>query len=172
MTQLKIKCANPKDASILTQIAFAAKKIWNYPQEYYEIWKDELAITEKYIADNTVFKAILQNKVVGFYSIVLNPADFYSGEVYVMKGNWLEHIFILPEYHKKGIGSMLTDHAKEQCRQKKLDKLFIFVDPFAKGFYDKIGAEFLYNSKSSIPGREIPVYSLPCNYSSACFLKP
>ena len=159
---LKICKAESINALLLTEIAFAAKKHWNYPEEYFEIWKDELTITEKYIADNTVFNAILQNKIVGFYSIVHNPEDFYSGEVFVKKGYWLEHIFILPEYHKKGVGSMLINHAKEQCRQKKLNELFIFVDPFARGFYDKIGAEFLYDSKSSISDRLIPVYALSC----------
>lgn len=41
-----------------------------------------------------------------------------------------------------------------------IQHLLIFADPYAKGFCDKIGAGFLYDSKSSVPGRMIPVYDL------------
>jgi hypothetical protein len=50
----------------------------------------------------------------------------------------------LAEYHVPGSGI---------SRTKDIRNLFIFVDPFAKGFYDKIGAGYLYDSMSSIPGR-------------------
>lgn len=33
-----------------------------------------------------------------------------------------------------------------------IQHLLIFADPYAKGFYDKIGAGYLYDSKSSVPG--------------------
>ena len=93
-------------------------------------------------------------------SIVNNEKDFYSGEILVEKGYWMEHIFILPEFHKMGIGSKLIQHVKDICVEKGIQKLLIFVDPNAKGFYDSIGARFKYESKSSIPNRLIPVYEL------------
>ena len=157
---IKITEANYADYDILTEIAFSAKKHWNYPTKYYEIWKEELTITEKYLKQNIVFKAILGDSILGFYSIVENKADFYSGEILVQKGFWLEHFFIRPDYHRAGIGKQLINHAKNISEKIGIQNLLIFVDPFAKGFYDKMGADFLYNSKSSIPDRLIPVYKL------------
>ncbi|MBN1927081.1 MAG: GNAT family N-acetyltransferase [Prolixibacteraceae bacterium] len=163
LKNILIKKAKKTDHNILTSIAFSAKRHWNYPEHYYELWKDELTLSEKYISKNTVYKACYLDKILGFYSIVENEKDFYSGEVFVEKGFWLEHIFILPEYHKMGIGSLLIKHAKQLSKKKGIESLKIFVDPYASGFYDRIGAKHIYDSASSIPGRKIPVYLLKIN---------
>ncbi len=157
---IRIIIAEERDHDMLTTIAFSAKRHWNYPEHYFELWKDELTISEEYIKNNLVYKACYLDKIPGFYSIVENKADFYSGEVFVEKGFWLEHIFILPKYHKMGIGRLMIDHAKQVSKTKGIKMLKIFVDPNATGFYEKIGACLSYNSPSSIPGRTIPVYSL------------
>ena len=59
-----------------------------------------------------------------------------------------------------GIGALMINHAKQISRDLSIPDLLIFVDPYAKGFYDKVGAKYLYDSKSSIAGRMIPVYGL------------
>jgi maltose O-acetyltransferase len=160
LRELIIERARDSDFETLTDIAFAAKRHWNYPDKYYEIWKDELTITREYIKENLVFKSIYSDIVMGFYSIVENKADLQVNEIFVKKGFWLEHIFLKPEYHKMGIGRVLIEHAKCISKNNGISNLLIFADPFAIGFYDKIGADFLYNSKSSIPDRLIPVYNL------------
>lgn len=159
LSKIVINKAIDNDSSILTEISFAAKRHWSYPDNYYDLWKDELTITKDYIGQNIVYKAHC-DLIVGFYSIVENKSDFYAGETFVKKGFWLEHIFIRPEYHKFGIGRLMIDHAKKISENNGIDHLLIFVDPYAKGFYEKIGADYLYDSKSSIPGRLIPVYDL------------
>jgi GNAT superfamily N-acetyltransferase len=160
LQQIKIIRANSSDYLLLTEIAFEAKLFWNYPQSYYELWHKELTITADYINQNLVFKAVNNDLIIGLYSIVENKSDFYAGEVFVPKGFWLEHIFIKPVYHQLGIGRMMIKHVKQVLKNKGIIDLFIFVDPFARGFYDKIGAKYLHDSKSSIPGRLIPVYSI------------
>jgi GNAT superfamily N-acetyltransferase len=160
LSEIQINKALDVDCDILTAISFAAKRHWNYPDSYYDLWKDELTITKDYIIHNMVYNAKLRNIILGFYSIVENKSDFYSGETLVKKGFWLEHIFIKPDYHKLGIGRLLIDHAKLVSGNRGISDLFVFVDPYAKGFYDKIGADYLYDTKSSIPGRWIPVYDL------------
>jgi len=153
-----IRIALPGDAEILTKIAFAAKHTWNYPESYFEVWKDELTITKDYTNNNIVFIAKKGKQVVGFYSIVIVQNDFMAGNVLVKKGFWMEHLFIKPSFQKKGIGSMLMEHALKYCEENWIDELKIFVDPHAVGFYEKMGAKFMENSPSSIKGREIPVY--------------
>jgi GNAT superfamily N-acetyltransferase len=158
--ELIVERAQPTDHEGLTEISFTAKRHWNYPENYFQIWKDELTISSDYICKNTVFNAVLNGIVVGFYSLVENPQDFYSGEVFVSKGFWLEHIFILPEFHHRGIGRFMIEHAKNTALKIGASCLLVFSDPYAKGFYERMGARFLYDSKSSIPDRSIPVFEI------------
>ena len=158
--KIQIRQAQDIDSDLLTEISFTAKKHWNYPDNYYDLWRDELTITKEYINQNIVFNALYQDAVIGFYSIIENKADFYAGETFVKKGFWLEHLFIKPEFHKQGIGVFLINHAKQVSKDLGISDLLIFVDPYAKGFYDKLGADYLYDSQSSIPNRMIPVYDL------------
>jgi GNAT superfamily N-acetyltransferase len=160
LEKIKILKTQDNDCDVLTEISFAAKKHWNYPNSYYDLWKDELTISTAYINQNIVYKAQFADVILGFYSIVEIKSDFYAGETFVKKGFWLEHLFIKPDYHKFGIGRLMIDHAKMISKTMGISNLLIFVDPFAKGFYDKIGADYQYDSKSSIPGRLIPVYNL------------
>ena len=113
LEKIQIRQAQDIDAHLLTEISFAAKRHWNYPDNYYDLWRDELTITKDYINQNIIFKALYLDSVLGFYSIIENEADFYSGDTLVKKGFWLEHIFIKPEYHKLGIGVLLINHAKQ-----------------------------------------------------------
>ena len=158
--KIQIRPAHISEASSLTAISFEAKRHWNYPEEYYEHWRDELTINEDYIRSNMVHVAVYGDLLIGFYAIVENPQDFWAGKVFVAKGFWLEHIFIKPEFHKLGIGRQLIKHACIAAKDKGINKLMIFVDPFAKGFYDKVGARYVKDSPSSIDGRMIPIYEL------------
>jgi len=68
--------------------------------------------------------------------------------------------FIRPDYHNFGIGIQMINHAKNISQKMGIRNLLIFAATFAIEFYDKIGADFLYDSKSSIPDRLIPFYDL------------
>src|ERR1035437_4990811 len=105
LAKIKIDKVQDIDCDILTEISFDAKRHWNYPDSYYDLWKDELTITKDYIKQNIVNKVQIGDLILGFYSIIENKSDFYSGETFVRKGFWLEHIFIKPDYHKFGIRS-------------------------------------------------------------------
>lgn len=130
--KIQITKANYSDSNILTDIAFSAKRHWNYPEWFYEIWKDELTISEEYIKQNMAYKALLDDLIIGFYSIVENISDFYSGDIYVQKGFWLEHIFVRPDYHKLGIGRSLINHSKLIFEKNQIENLLIIVDPKCK----------------------------------------
>jgi len=160
MENLIIRRATENDDLILSKIAFNAKKHWEYPEEYYTIWKDELSISQTYINDNFVYVAEIDGEAVGFYSIVNIAEDFYADEVLVKKGFWLEHVYVMPGNHKKGIGSKLMRHAINCCKENNISKLQIFVEPYSVGFYDKIGADYVGDSKSSIKDRIVPVYEI------------
>jgi len=75
---------------VLTEISFSAKRYWNYPEEYFEKWKDELTITENYTKYNIVFTACTNSRIAGFYSIVNNPHDQTFGKVFMKAGYWID----------------------------------------------------------------------------------
>lgn len=151
-----ISPAHVSDAGILTGIAFKAKRFWPYPEAFFEIWKNELTISETEIENDTFFKVETKKRIIAFYSIVYVPRGKNVGEINVPRGYWLDHMFVLPKFHGNGIGSKMLQHALNTSPES----LQIFVDPYAIGFYEKHGATFWYNSPSSIHGREIPVYRL------------
>lgn len=160
VSDIIIRKADVSDSTDLTKISFAAKRYWKYPESYYDTWKSELTIDEKYILKNMVYVAIINDVPVGYYSIVENEQDITIGPVFVEKGFWMEHIFITPEYINHGVGTYLISHMKSLCIMMNICRVKIFVDPNASGFYEKVGAKFKYMSKSSIEGREIPVFEM------------
>ena len=152
--------ATINDDEALTKISFASKRHWKYPEEYLEIWRDELTITPLYIINNILYVAEEDGQALGYFSLVEVTENFWSGKVLVNKGFWLDHLFILPQYIGQGIGTKLISVLKEKCKEMKIDKVSIFADPNAKGFYDKIKAHYLGEVPSSIEGRTVSLYEL------------
>lgn len=75
---LVIREAKDIESDILTSISFVSKRYWNYPEEYLNIWEKELTITPKYIHENIVFVAEVDDMVVGYFSIVEIKEDFWA----------------------------------------------------------------------------------------------
>ncbi len=160
MVNLIIRKAQVTESEALTCLSFSSKRYWNFPEEYIDIWKDELTITPAYIQGNLVYVAEVDAILVGYFSIVEIQEDFWAGQVFVQRGFWLEHIFIKPEFIGKRVGTELLSFAKDLCKKKEIECLYIFSDPNAKGFYDKMGARYIKESPSSIDGRTVSLYEL------------
>lgn len=157
---MEIRPAKIGESGILTSISFQSKKYWGYPDYFFETWKNELTISPDYIKRNRVFVFEDKTGIVGYYSMVYleNNMDF-SGIV-ILKGYWLEHMFILPAFIGKGIGTDLFDHLKTICRQNRINTISILSDPNAKGFYEKMGCRYVKEYPSSIPHRTTPLLIL------------
>ena len=159
-TQIAIRRARPDEHVLLTQISLASKRYWNDPDAYFEVWKDELTITRAYIESNTVFAAETHGGIIGYLSIVHVPKDLMTGSTVVQRGYWLEHLFVRPDLMRRGVGSPLVSFARIWCAQNGIDHLLIFSDPHARGFYEHLGAVYMGEAASSIPGRTVPLMEL------------
>lgn len=155
---INIRRVREQEHEQLTKISFAAKRYWNYPEEYFEIWKSELTITEDYINNNEVFTADVDGSLAAYYSVVEVKQEFMAGQTLVEKSYWLEHMFVLPKWIGCGIGRMMYEHMKSLCRSQGIEELRIFADPNAKGFYEKMGAIYIEERLSSIEGRTVSLY--------------
>lgn len=155
-----IRPAKKEEAEILTKISYKSKRYWNYPQEYFDIWKNELTISPEYIEKNEVFVFELSGAVVGYYSLVELPEDIEVSGITIKKGFWLEHMFIEPENIGKGIGTKMFDHLNKRCLLKDMNELGILADPNSRGFYEKMGCIYICDYPSTIKYRTTPYLQL------------
>lgn len=148
---LTIEPARIKDAAALTQIAVSAKRYWNYPERWIEIWLPALTITPIYISEHETWVAVVDEKPLGFYS--LNKEDDFL---------WLDNLWILPEFMGQGIGRRLFHHALERSRVLGASVLKIESDPNAQSFYEKMGARKNGEHQSEVDGqsRILPVMEI------------
>lgn len=155
-----IRRAKREEAKILTKISFRSKEYWNYPQKYFEIWRNELTITPGYIEANEVFVFELDGDVVGYYSLVELSEDIEVSGITIDKGFWLEHMFIEPAKIGNGIGTRMFNHLRNRCHSRGINELGILADPNSRGFYEKMGCVFNREYPSTIKNRTTPYLQL------------
>ena len=125
---ISIQRASPEQASQLTRIALAAKAHWGYPERWMELWRPQLTFHPEYIRENASWVALVDEAVVGFYTLEEKQGNA-----------WLENLWVLPEFIGQGVGKALFLHALEQTRQRGYRVLQLEADPHAVGFYEKMG---------------------------------
>ncbi len=144
----RIVRARPEDASVLTGIAFAAKRHWGYPERWIESWRDLLTVRPEFIAHHETYAAILEGRTVGFYALGVEDDKLD-----------LLHLGVLPEAMGRGVGRSLFKHGIECARGLGLRELRIESDPNAEGFYQRMGAHRVGASIKELAGqrRELPI---------------
>lgn len=72
----------------------------------------------------------------------------------------LELLFIDPAFMGSGAGRALYDWAIKAARDRGASRLVILSDPYARPFYEAMGADFIEDRPSAaVPGRTLPVLS-------------
>lgn len=153
-----IRPAEEKDAPVLTELTFRSKAHWGYPAHYFDIWKDELTVTESAIAAKTMYVYVddRTGSSRGYYSLVFLAEDLvFSGGV-LGCGWWLEHMFVDPNFLGKTLGTQLFAHMRGICTARCIETISILADPNARGFYEKMGCSYVGEYASTIPGRTTP----------------
>ena len=152
-----IRFARSCEAHILTDISLSSKRIWNYPPEYFEIWRQELTITPSYIEDNLVVVFECEGNIHGYFSLVELEKDLQTSVLLLKKGIWLDHMFVKPGSIGQGVGTTLMGYLRCLGKEKGIRQVLILADPNAKDFYLKMGAEYNRECPSSIPDRTTPL---------------
>jgi len=140
--------AKPDDAAVLTDIAFAAKRHWGYPERWIEQWRDILTFRPEFIAKHETCKAIIDGRTVGFYAL-----DRRDDRLHLL------HLWVLPGAMGQGIGRSLFAHVLERMRELGCRELEIESDPNAEGFYCRMGARRIGASIKQLDGqpRQLPI---------------
>ncbi len=105
MLKLTYKKANPEDSKFLSEVAQKAKQNWGYPDDWMQLWQEDLTLTPNYIEENLVFKIYDQDRFIGFYAIV----DAEIPE--------LDHLWLVPESQRKGYGSQIFDQVRKSISE-------------------------------------------------------
>ena len=145
---MQILRARPDDAPTLTEIAFAAKRHWGYPERWIASWSHLLTVEPESIAQQETYTAYVDGAPVGFYSLGRRLDRMY-----------LDHLWVLPQAMRRGVGRALFVHAVGRVRAAGFDALEIESDPNAAGFYEHLGACRVATSVTELEGRprELPV---------------
>jgi GNAT superfamily N-acetyltransferase len=150
--RLEIRRAAPDDAARLSAIARAAKAHWRYPGAWLAAWEPVLTITPDYVRREIVFVGVRDGEPIGFYA--LEPrADRWS----------LEHMWVEPGEHGRGVGRSLFAHALGTVRALRPGVVVIESDPFAAGFYVRMGARQTGTVAAAVegdPNRRLPVFEI------------
>lgn len=148
LTLMHIVPAKPEDAGTLTEIAFAAKRIWGYPERWIERWRDELTIRPEFIASHETFVAVDEGRSLGFYALGRKDARLD-----------LLHLWVSPGAIGRGVGRALFLHAVDRTKALGFRELEIESDPNAESFYLQMGARRIGSRISHIDTerRELPI---------------
>lgn len=132
----------------LTEISLISKKYWNYSDEWMDIWKDDLTVTENFIINNYVYHLENdENEIIGFYAFV--KFDDYIE---------LDSLFVLPEYIGRGLGNLLMTDFLSKVSEIDFNYIKLTAEPFAEDFYKKYGFETVELQQSSkIENRYLPI---------------
>src|SRR5947207_398162 len=116
---ITIRPADATEAILLTALAQEGKRHWGYPDEWLDVWRDELTITPAYITDNLVRCGCIDDgRVVGFYALEAEDIGFR-----------LAHLWLAPSFIGRGVGRRLFDHAAQTASDLGAHELRIDADP-------------------------------------------
>jgi len=135
------------DSEILTAITKMSKAHWGYSEEQIETWAELLTITKAYIETLPVYKLVIDDVIVGYYS-------FYNKEEHIVK---LDNLFILPQHIGKGYGRILMADFLLRLKGTGAKKAILDSEPKAEMFYRKMGFVKTGKNESSIKDRFLPV---------------
>ena len=147
---MEIKKSTVGDHLILTNITKKSKAYWGYSDKQIENWSELLTITKNYIEFNNVFKLIVDEKIVGYYSyIYLNNKEVK-----------LDNLFLLPDYIGKGFGKNLLNDFLERVKKNKIERIIVESEPNAEKFYAYFGFTKIGQIETSIKDRYLPIMVL------------
>jgi ribosomal protein S18 acetylase RimI-like enzyme len=129
MSEARVTRAQPRDAAALTEIAFAAKRHWNYAETWIRGWADLLTITPEYLREHLTFLMATNREILGFAAI-----EFTEGEAVI------QHLWVRPSAMRRGIGAALFAACETAAREAGATRLIVESDPHAEGFYQRMGA--------------------------------
>ena len=148
--QVTLRQATADDADALTDLAHRAKARWGYAASWMREWDAQLTILPGYVEMHDVWVAERDGAIVGMCALEDRGTRWM-----------LEHVWVEPSYHRSGIGRALVWRALDTARIHRARIVELLSDPYATGFYEKLGARHVGDVHAPMPGareRTLPRY--------------
>lgn len=136
-----LRDARPAELAILTDVAHAAKRYWDYPEEWIEAWRPALTVAAEDLARWTVVVAEWRGEVAGFAAVDV------AGSPAV-----LEHLWVRPERVRQGIGRRLLERCASLASSAGHQFLETDADPHALPFYRAMGGDHVGEVRADVLG--------------------
>lgn len=137
-----VRLAVPEDAPVLAKVR---QKAWD--SAYRGIYPDELIDGFDYKVHAEKFRKQITSGNSEVY--VIADEDVPVGYLVMGKTDWykdfsacLRSLYLIPEYHRRGIGRKMMEFAKEWCRQRGYRSFFNSCNLHnqgARAFYEAMG---------------------------------
>ena len=138
-----IRRATEDDADALTDLAHRAKAHWGYPASWMREWDPQLTIIPGYLEAHDVWVAERDGAIVGMCALEDREARWN-----------LEHVWVEPSAHGGGIGRALVMRALDEARRRRPGIVELLADPYATGFYERLGARRAGDVPAPMPGKK------------------
>jgi GNAT superfamily N-acetyltransferase len=125
-----VRAAQPGEHQLLSDLAHRAKAHWGYDAAQLAVWHMDMTVSSESLQQRPTFVAEVEGAVVGFFQLSMNAARAE-----------LEHFWVLPSSHRRGIGRALLTHAAAVVAAAGHRTLHIDADPNAEPFYTACGAQ-------------------------------
>jgi len=147
---IEIIRANIHDHEVLTEITKKSKAYWGYSDEQMNEWSDSLTIKESYIKSSEIYKLLINNLAIAYYSYFNINEDTVK----------LDNLFVLPDQIGNGYGKLLMNDFILKIEQNKTKRIILDADPNAQKFYESFGFIKIGQIETSIKDRFLPIMEL------------
>ncbi|MGH6925518.1 MAG: GNAT family N-acetyltransferase [Propylenella sp.] len=147
---VRIRRAAVAEATAITELVLRSKAMWGYDADFMAKCREELTVRPSFIEAGEVWVAEAGGTIVGMVGLWPRVhGDDRSAELHM--------IFVDPGAVRSGVGRALWRHAEARARALGAKALALDSDPYAVGFYERMGMRIVGESPSgSIPGRMLP----------------
>lgn len=151
LTRMVIRRAVGDDSDALSDLAHRAKAHWGYPASWMREWDAQLTIIPGYLEMHDVWVAERDGAIIGMCALEDRGPTCWN----------IEHVWVEPSAHGGGVGRALVMMALDEARRRHGGVVELLADPFARGFYERLGARRAGDVAAPMPGakhRTLPKY--------------
>lgn len=146
LEQYNIRKAYPDEIQLLQKLMRSSLSTWNYTEKELDMLARHLEITPEMFDKSIIYVALLNNKIKGFWCIVLekeiSEARFY----------------IDPTVIRTGVGTLLWNKMIADLQNRNIEYFTFLSDVHAQEFYEKKGAIKIGEQPSVIiTGKNTPI---------------
>lgn len=140
-----------EEADLLHALTQRSTMSWGYEPEFLDWEPEAIAVTPEFLENALASYALEEGGVVtGYYTLTGTVAHAH-----------LDKLFVDAPFIGTGRGKLLWNHAVATAKWMKVQKLDVYADPNAGGFYRAMGAVWVGEEETSRPGWNLQIFEVP-----------